>query len=266
MLLREATNGWLAVTQPAHALVAGQLAAAWGADWTAPIEPRDGVVTGAALHDIGWLDWEAAPTLNPQTGLPHTFLELPIATHIAMWRRASTLALAFGRYPALLTSLHGTRLYGSRDLSRLAPTDAALVGRFLSEERRRQDAWVASFQHDPTTAGRVDPATLARNSQYVALWDAMSLAICGGARAERSFPDVPTIDGSPRLLTLRPAPDGHAVVVEPWPFASAATHVTFDARLILDRCDGEVAMRDALANAQWLTISVRLAPHDDSLR
>lgn len=261
MLLRATDGGWLAVTQPAHARLAGQLAAAWGAEWTAPVEPRDGIVAGASLHDIGWLDWEALPTLNRDTGLPHTFLELPIAAHIDMWRRASILALAFGRYPALLTSLHGTRLYGSRDLSRLDPADADLISAFLADERRRQATWIASLAADRATAGAVDSKTLARNSQYVALWDAMSLAICGGVRAERAFQDVPASTGDARTLRLWPAPeDGDTVALSPWPFQNAEVSVSFDARAIRERFSDESAMRQALAVAPWHAITVRLTP------
>lgn len=260
MLLRAIDQGWLAVTQPAHARLSAQLAAAWGAGWTAPVEPRDSIVAGTMLHDIGWLDWESSPTFNPETGLPHTFLELPIATHIGMWQRASTLALAFGRYPALLTSLHGTRLYGSRDLSRLDSEDAALISDFLADERRRQAGWVASLAADSATAAAVEDETLARNSRYVALWDAMSLAICGGVRAKRAFQNAPAMDAAAQALRLWPIPDTDTLALDPWPFAGAELVVSFDARFIGERLSDERAMRDVLAAAPWRIVVVRLLP------
>lgn len=260
MLLRTIDEGWLAVTQPAHARLSAQLASAWGADWTAPVEPRDSVVAGTMLHDIGWLDWESSPTFNTETGLPHTFLELPISTHIGMWQRASTSALAFGRYPALLTSLHGTRLYGSRDLSRLEPEDAALIAGFLVDERQRQAGWIVSLAADPATETTVEDETLARNSQYVALWDAMSLAICGGVRAERTFQNVPAVDAAGAALRLWPTTDADTLTLDPWPFTDAEVVVTFDGRLIGERLSDERAMRDVLAAAPWRTVAVRLVP------
>ncbi len=259
MLLRETGDGWLAVTQPAHAWLSAQLAAAWDAVWAAPVEPREGVVAGTLLHDIGWLDWEAAPTLNAETGLPHTFLELPIATHIGMWREAAPRALAFGRYPALLTSLHGTRLYGGRDLSRLEAQDAALIAGFLAGERERQRVWIASLAADHATAGSVDDEVLDRNSRYVALWDAMSLAICGGSRSERSF-NSPVAGGAAHAVRLLPMPGRDAFALDPWPFADREVCVTFDARAIDRRFEDEQAMRAALAAAPWRSIDVRLAP------
>lgn len=257
MLLRRIDTGWLAVTQPAHARLAGQLAAAWGADWVAPVEPREWVVAGAILHDIGWLDWESAPTLNPDTGLPYTFLELPIAVHIGMWRRASTLALAFGRYPALLTSLHGTRLYGGRDVTKLDRADAVLITAFLEEERDRQAGWIATLASDPTTVDTCTDAVLARNSRYIALWDAMSLSICGGVREERSF-QAPARDGDSRTIRLWPEPDAQTVAIDPWPFGATDLVVTADARHLDRRFSDEQEMGSVLASADWHVLTVRL--------
>lgn len=260
MLLQTTTAGWLAISQPAHARTAAQLATAWGGDWVAPVSPREEVIVGTLLHDIGWLDWEAAPTFNPETGLPHTFMELPIATHIGMWRRASMLALAFGRYPALLTSLHGTRLYGARDLSKLDPKDAMLVAGFLADERRRQAEWLTALAADSSTADAVADATLGRNSSNLALWDALSLAICGGIRSEREFHGVPTLGGALRTLRLRPGPDATTVALDPWPFAACEVVVSVEGRLIQRRVSDESMMRDDLLVAPWQSVVVTLTP------
>lgn len=258
MLLRTIADGWLAISQPAHARLAAQLAVAWSATWAPALMPREGVVAGTFVHDIGWLEWEAAPTLNPDTGLPHTFLELPIASHIAMWRRAAVRAWTFGRYPALLTSMHGTRLYASRDLTRLDPSDAALVSDFLDSERRRQAELIDQLASDARTREWCDQATLARMSDYVALFDALSLALCGGVREERSF-RVPSTDGYDNRLWLRPRDDG-SLTVEPWPFADVDVEVVADARLITERYGDEGVMRNALACAPWRLLTVRLVP------
>ncbi len=259
MLLRKLDAGWLAITQPAHARVSAQIAAAWQADWAAAAAPREAVIAGALLHDIGWLDWEAAPTWNPETGLPHSFLQLPIATHIGMWRTAAQRALSFGRYPALLTSMHGTRLYGSRDLSRLPDSDATLIREFLTSEAARQSTIIASLRSSAATVEAVDDSQLAINSQYVALWDAMSLAICGGIGEERSFTQVPTLGDE---VPLRVAPTDHVDrhVLEPWPFGESDVTLTFDARRIQTRFENEAEMRAALDAATWQHVSVELSP------
>ena len=259
MLLRRTDTGWLAITQPAHARLSAQIAAAWTAEWAAPVAPRDEVVAGTLLHDVGWLDWEASPTLNVETGLPHTFLQLPIAVHIGMWRTAADRALTFGRYPALLTSMHGTRLYGSRDLTTLPRSDAALIRAFLAEETARQEMLIASLLGDPSTLASVDAQQLAVNSQYVALWDAMSLAICGGITESRSFHQVPS-SGGPASMRIIPTQGVDRLTLEPWPFGDSTVSLSFDARRIDSTFNNEDAMRNAMNAAAWVQVSVELIP------
>src|SRR5690606_34363414 len=118
MLFREADGHRYAVTQPTHAWVSGNLASAWGTSRFGDARPRDEVALGADLHDIGWLQWEQRPTLNADTGLPHNFMQLPTSVHLSIWGSASSLARPFGRYAALLVSMHGTGLYAFHDYSR----------------------------------------------------------------------------------------------------------------------------------------------------
>jgi Protein of unknown function (DUF3891) len=54
--------------------------------------------------------WDAEPERNPQTGLPYSFTEMPIARHLQQWRDGPRRMLVQSRYAALLVSLHGSRL------------------------------------------------------------------------------------------------------------------------------------------------------------
>src|SRR4051812_48678988 len=102
MLQREDKEGVIVISQPAHAWLAGQLAREWGNESFEGFQPRDEVCLAAALHDVGFLDWEMAPTLNIETGLPYTFLELPVRTHLEIWSRGIQQVLKYNRYAALL--------------------------------------------------------------------------------------------------------------------------------------------------------------------
>jgi hypothetical protein len=75
MLFREHPDGsWLAVSQPMPRLVSGQMLRAWGCPGpSAAPTPSRRVATAAAQHDVAWMGWEAAPTLDPATGRPHGF-------------------------------------------------------------------------------------------------------------------------------------------------------------------------------------------------
>ena len=81
MLFRTEPSGVLAISQLTHAWISGQILRAWDEALGEPL------LLAAEQHDIGWLDWEAAPTFNPETGRPHLFREIGAATHSPMWIR-----------------------------------------------------------------------------------------------------------------------------------------------------------------------------------
>ena len=238
------------ITQPAHAALSAQLAHGWGNDRFGEVEPRDAVSLGALLHDIGWLDWEQSPTLNPSTGLPHSFMQLPTRVHLDIWESASRRALTFGRYPALLTSLHFTGLYDRfHDYSRDSEADARDARALVDRERAFQNDLVGALRSDSTMADAAGEAQLNRNRQLVALWDGMSLAICHGIGGPREFRNVPSSDGEMNItLSMRNAD----VVVDPWPFQDDRVDVTADGRVLTRRFDDQVVMQEALAHASWI--------------
>jgi len=260
MLHRADPDGLVVIAQPTHAWVSGQLARAWGNAVFGPVEPWEEVCLGAEQHDLGHAAWESAPTLNPATGRPYSFLELPLAEHLRVWSTAGRLALAQGRYPALLVSLHGTGLYERRELGALPPDQAAAVRAFLERERGFQDGVVASLRRDPRYAAWATDATLSRNRRLVAVWDAFSLALCHGPREPRTVGRVPTADGETALV-LTPDPEAaDPFVVSPWPFSRDRVVLAFEGRRLPDTFASEEAMRSALAGAPWVSFQTVLRP------
>jgi hypothetical protein len=69
MLHRSSKEGLICITQPKHAWVAGELARAWGNEQFGQFVPTSEVCLAAEQHDIGWLFWEQAPTLNPKLAI-----------------------------------------------------------------------------------------------------------------------------------------------------------------------------------------------------
>jgi len=106
MLLRKDGLDVIAIPQPCHAWLSGQMARAWANERFAAPMPYDEVCLAAGQHDIGWLDWEMTPALDAGTGLPQEFFRVSAKVHIALWREGVRRARVFGRYPALLVSLH----------------------------------------------------------------------------------------------------------------------------------------------------------------
>src|SRR4051794_25205745 len=186
MLHRHTPEGLVIISQPAHAWISGQIARQWGnASFEAPAEE---VCFAAEQHDIGFLGWEQSPTLNPKTGLPHTFMEMPTPMHLDIWRTGIQQMARFGRYPALLVSMHFTSVVQQHGTSGRSPADQKLVNRFLTEQCQIQADWVASLRnhsnHQP------DTAHIHRDQGLVSLWDWLSLLLCMGLTEQKLITGV----------------------------------------------------------------------------
>lgn len=254
MVLRKDERGVIAIGQPSHAWISGQLARAWGNARFGAVEPFEEVCLAAEQHDIGMAAWDLSPTFNPETGLPHSFIEMPLGTHLLLWRFGPRHLVPQSRYAALLTSMHGARLYARRNLDRLAAADAAAVRGFLDEQREFQDRLLASLRRDPVTAPAADPSVVSRNSDLVWTWDLLSLALCLDW-APQSVPGVPTADG-PAELQLT-AQDG-ALVLDPWPFAADAVTVRCEGKRLSHPLQSDQALQEVLAGAPFETVRFEL--------
>jgi hypothetical protein len=255
MLLREDLDGVLAIGQTSHAWISGQLARAWGnARFSSP-EPHEEVCLAAEQHDVGMALWDLGPTRNPDTGLPHSFMEMPLSEHLGLWSAAPRRLLTQSRYAALLVSMHGVRLYERRDLDALSDRDATAVRKYLTAERGFQDELVDSLGADPRTAASVEKAVLDDNSQLLWAWDFLSLAICLDW-APRPAPKVPSVDGRVELALARGS--GERLRLEPWPFEGDRLSVHCDARRLGETFQDEEEMTSGLAAAPWERVEFEL--------
>jgi len=260
MLYRTIGEDRICITQPTHAWVSGQLAQVWGNETFGSIAPHEAVCLGAEQHDIGWIPWEAAPTLNPATGYPHSFMEVAPDVHTQLWAGAKHLVMPMGRYVALLVSLHGTGLYERFTHWKKSPESMQIVEAFLQQEKEFQRQLINRLGQDPAYEAYVTPAAIARNQRLVATLDALSLAICMGVTGQRRFDQVPAATGE-TLLTLMPIEDDPAqLLVEPWCFQPDEVTVVFEGRILQEKARDPQTMRDQLANAPWLTLTATLRP------
>lgn len=242
MLLRHDGDDVIAIGQPAHAWLSGQLARAWGNEAFGAFEPWEEVCLGAEQHDIGLAAWEQRPTLNPETGLPRSFMELTLDEHLAAWSSAAPLVVPQSRYAALLVSLHGTALYERRDLAGLPAEDADRIRAFLAGQRELQDELRASL--------RADEALVRRNRRLVWTWDSLSLGLLL-EWAPYELRAVPTAESEVDVAVR----DG---TLDPWPFGAPHVALRCEGRRLSGRFDDEEAMRAALAAAPWVTLDLEL--------
>lgn len=260
MLHRQTPTGIIAIAQPTHAWIAGCLAQAWGNQDFGNFTPREEVCLGAAIHDIGWVFWENEPTLNLQTGYPHNFMELPSEISVKIWSGVKHLTSSYGRYAALLVSLHGTGLFERFRKWENSPESTQLVEEYLQQEYAYQKQLVNYLQNDSYYANHTTPEVIQRNRKLVAIWDLLSLALCMGLQEERQFHDIPSTSGE-TTLTLIPVDDNFdKIKVEPWAFERDEVKLNYDGRVLNEKFTDETQMRQALANAEWVNMSTVLIP------
>ena len=218
MLVGPDGDSVLCIGQASHAWISGQMARAWAK----PFSPYEEICLAAEQHDVGMAEWDRAPALNVDTGLPYSFTEMPFSVHSALWLEAPKRLVTTSGYAAALVSLHGTRLYELRE-----PTPE--VGDYLrrQEEFRRG----LGFARED-----LEPA-----STLVWIWDYLSLAALLGWVGE--------VEGF-RVDGLR---------VTPWPFRSPSLTVRCEARRLTERFTDEAAMRAALDAASPETLELELS-------
>jgi len=235
MLIRDDGDDWLAIPQPAHAFVSGQLARAWGNAAFAPPDPREAVCLGAEQHDIAWSDWDLRPPLTAEARRAASFLEAPFDQRLAIWDGAPERLLAQDPFAALLVSLHGRNvhtLYVNADFLEPAQRDA--VTAYLERQAALQDRLIAQLGIAGETAERA--------AALVLCVDAVSLRLCHG------WPegDLPAVDGT--VIRYTPLSETEATL-DPWPLGVPQLEAGLSARRLTERFDDEAALHAALAAA-----------------
>ncbi len=228
MILREQSDGSvLAITQPAHAALAGRIAEAWDDG----LQPD--LVAAAHHHDDVWLEWDAQPRLHPDSGRPNTFLDLGDADRASVWARAAAVAAPLGPEAELWVLRHAERLH----LEYEDPEINAMVAGF--------GARIAELGEQLRAGGpRFDDAELARGTSLLGLFDTLSLAACFGVRKARSA----------GVLALTPTGDD-AIRVAPWPFSGERLELAVEGRQLPGRI-GSQAELDALWSAAPVDVPV----------
>jgi hypothetical protein len=248
MLLVPCSDGHIAVTQPAHGDMTGQIARAWGNKLAGTFEPWADVVLAAEEHDVVWEAWEQAPTLDPATGLPYAFDAMPAGEHLTIHSASLDQLAADSPYAALLVALHHASLAQRPSLlarlSRRGGNAAALVDTAEHLRGEVRSSFGASDEE------------VERNRRLLRTWDGISLHLLQG-EIPRLRREVPMRE---EALDLALAREGDSFTVDPWPFREKAVAIRTEGRLI-ERTFGDVdEMRAALAAAPWIELAYELRP------
>jgi hypothetical protein len=258
MLLRKVEGGLIAISQPAHALLSGDLADAWGNEAFAAPSAKERFA--ARLHDIAWLDWETRPEFDPRKKAPRVFADVPVSVHTRLWEEGVEQASSISLLLAILVSQHADSIYERTfDFAKAEPENARLVGIFLDRQRAIRKKLIAKLERDARQAQSVAPDRLAFAKRLIATVDYMSLLICWGVSEAAAVHDAPRRGDA--TVTLELAPDGaEEIQVWPWPFAQDSLRATIQGRRLPEAMADEAAMRSALAEADHVTLACTLRP------
>jgi hypothetical protein len=248
MVHREQSNDVLIITQPSHAWISGQIAREWGNTAFGDFAPRAEVELAAELHDLGFAKWEQEPTLDESTGLPHTFMSMPLRRHLEIWTDGIHAMTDYGRYPALLVSMHYTWL-AQKHPHYESGEHAMLVQDFLETQSAYQCFAFASLRNDPVYAAAAGEDAFTRNRRLISLWDWLSLLICMGKREPERIPEVPMANGLGELVLQPIEKDSSQYTLAPWPFKRESVKLICEAKQLEARYQTTHEMRMALKNA-----------------
>jgi hypothetical protein len=234
VLIRDDGDSWTAITQPAHAHLAGQVAHHW-------VDPLAAdVVLAVEQHDVAWTQWDRAPSLNHTARRAAAFFEIEMEPRLAIWRNVTHRLDAQSPYAALLVALHATNIH-----TRYVPEDLR-PGAFLAEQRADQDALLAVLPDATREQAEHD-------AELVFALDALSLTLCHGWDRR----ELPPAAG----LTISVTPQAEfEATLDPWPLAVSELTVGIDARRLTDRFDDEDRMHAALVATPYQRMSWRLSP------
>lgn len=199
MIVRELTGRLLFITQPDHAQLAGRIM-----EPCAPLaahERRGSILLACREHDGGWIEEDAAPTVDPDTGRPVDFMTAPARVKRGVWARAIA-RLAGDPWAAALVANHAITVY---DRFRIDPE----WSEFFADTEAIRDGLVRGSE--PT------PGDLVADYPFVRLADLISLTFCTGWTDENSF-GAWRVRGNGPHVTVTPDPFGGATV----PFTIAA--------------------------------------------
>jgi Protein of unknown function (DUF3891) len=249
MLFRDEKSGVIAISQLTHAWISGRLLRAWDEALSEPL------LLAAEQHDLGWIEWEVAPSFDETTGRPHLFRDVGASSHAPMWAAGVDRALAgWGMHVALLISRHGGVIYGRyTNRHRLAEADALAAQHYLQTQGAKEQAWARALG--------LDEARLTKESGLVAFVDALSLALCGELKTPLEI-EAPDRGGGFQKMHIAERPGKpFEFVLSPWPFRDSALIFEGEARPLPSegRFPGEAAMRSWFAAPERVTFAAHLA-------
>ena len=232
MIIRKEPNGELTlIPQTDHSRFVGQLAAHWGNQEFAPLEPFESVVRAATFHDYGYLNWEPDPDVDEGSGEPYQFRGMPFSMRqLEAYQWCIDWLSSIDAYSGVLVSRHRTGLWKARYGMITYPTafNPPNLHPEISEFIERNENWQAEAL--PPAA----QPTFQTNYRLLQVWDLLGLYFGCQEPCDDYIEPVPTtyaVDDPGVRMTMRPTGD-RRVAFEPYPFDKRGLKVQIASRRV----------------------------------
>jgi Protein of unknown function (DUF3891) len=240
------------VLQTDHSRIAGLLAARWGNDEFARLNPYASMVLAAQEHDSGWWDWEIKPTVNEQ-GYPSDYIgsikHLGQGVWLDLYRRAIDRLAARDLYAAYYVSMHGEALL-TRGMGLLPSmpdyTGDPAVQKFIAEQKEKRAQWLKVLRSDLALREATDETQLWTNFKMMEVFDQFAQFVCNrypfNSQARKNGPTntlsnipVPVAPGRDDVTLTLDIQNEKEAVVRPFPFDVSRLVISFQGRLVPNR-------------------------------
>ncbi len=256
-------TAWMLIRQPDHARLAGEFARRWGNERFPAPQPRDQAILGISFHDEGWVEQDALPQRNPETGAPRQFLELSAGEFLPIWERSILRGYEHGPAAGWLVSWHFSELAKMR----LATAETPAANRKAFEmfverqEKSREQALAHIMLH-----GREQLAACGRLLQFC---DLLSLCACLVPRPQDAPITLPQSfvlrSGEEKRIRLEPNSgnwgDSGDIRLVPYPFDVSEMRLSVPARrLSRARFESDRELLDEFRSAKEEKLTFRFVP------
>ncbi len=247
-----------------HNDLCGAFARAFGNDRFDRLDPFDEMVYVVGHHDRGWDDLDAAPALDPDTGMPRGLGTAPVHGSLQTSSNSPDFNEKQHAFCGLLSSMHSWGLYNARygfSEFRVRPGHSTSVpvpdhlredaDAMLAGEIARQERIKAALAADTETMHWVEEAHLVKCYKQLQFFDTLALYFNlrhADERGEEVYVHVPmTIDEDGTVRLNRVSGDRYSL--DPFPFAGDRLEVTCQGRYFSALPSGEEP--DDLAAMLW---------------
>jgi hypothetical protein len=236
-----------------HSRVAGYLAAHWGNQEFAKLQPYASVVLAAQEHDIGWWEWEMCPATLNDKGYPLDYHDGSFKylgqLRLDFYRNAVDHVLQRDPYAALLMAMHGVALMNAGYGKYSYPPDRTSdprVKAYVEHQEQLRFRLLDQLRETEQFKAFASDEQVWTNYEYIEVFDQLAQFLCNryplNSSARKLGPtktlndvDVPVRPGVKPVKIYIDTVGTHRAVVRPYPFDMDPMPVSFSARLVPNR-------------------------------